>query len=55
MKKLDDKIFYIGNELRVSSLSKWMGCMLYNTDAFIALLGGLKHWMKFLALHIEPN
>ena len=42
MKELDDKNFCIGIELRVSSMHEWMRCMLYNADAFIALLGGLE-------------
>ena len=42
MKELDGKSFDIGNELRVSSMPERMGCMLYNTNAFIALPNGLK-------------
>ena len=42
MKELDDKVYSIGNELRVSSMPERMGCMLYNADAFIALPGGLE-------------
>ena len=42
MKELDNKIFCIGNELRVSSILEWMGCILYNIDAFITLPGGLE-------------
>ena len=29
VKELDDKTFGISNELRVSSMPEWMGCMLY--------------------------
>ena len=39
MKELDDKSFYIGNELRFSSMLEWMGCMLYNADSLKTLEG----------------
>ena len=42
VKKLDDKTFDIGNELRVSSMLERMECMLYNVDAFIILPGSLE-------------
>ena len=42
MKELDNKIFCTGNELRVLSLPKQMGSMLYNVDTFITLPIGLK-------------
>ena len=62
MKELDDKSFGIGNELRVSSMPKRMGCMLYNVEAFIALPNSLKilegisniaYWAK-LNFHQNP-
>ena len=62
VKELDNKSFYIGNELRVSSMPERMGCMLYNADAFITLPGGLEtlegissitYWAK-LNFHQKP-
>ena len=40
--ELEDISFCIGNELRVLSMPEWMGCMLYNVDAFITLLADLE-------------
>ena len=62
VKELDEKVYSIGNELRVSSMPERMGCMLYNADAFIALPGGLEtlegissiaYWAK-LNFHQKP-
>ena len=42
VEELNDKSFGIDNELMVLTMPKWMRCMLYNADTFIALLGGLE-------------
>ena len=42
VKKLDDKSFCIGNELKVLNMLERMECMLYNANTFIALPNGLE-------------
>ena len=54
-KGVDRHIFSVGHVLQVSSFLKCMGYMFYNTEAFIALPSGLKHWMGFPTLYIGPN
>ena len=50
VKELDDKIFYIKNELKILNLLEQMGYMLYNANAFITLPNGLETLEKISSI-----